>query len=158
METERAVVEDKFTAGELLYGEVLLQTTKTKGLESVGRCQQRVAVPAVIDPCVENFEMAVGMVELKDESGTIVYVVEHHDRALDSHEQTLALEVFLSAGGQRIDSGQFPITVELAVFGMLQQIAAGSEGEQDGDQQKKRFIDIFCHHESVSYLFVVAHN
>ena len=100
MEAERAVVEDELAAGKLLHGEVLLKGIEAKGLETVGRCQQRVAISAVIDSCVEDFEVVVGMVELKDVSTPIVYVVEHHDRALNRHEQALVMEVCLSAGGQ----------------------------------------------------------
>ena len=51
MEAERAVVEDELAAGKLFHGEVLLKGIEAKGLETVGRCQQRVAISAVIDSC-----------------------------------------------------------------------------------------------------------
>ena len=144
MEAERAVVEDELAAGKFLHGEVLLKGIEAKGLETIGRCQQRVAISAVIDSCVENFEVAVGMVERKDVSTPIVYVVEHHDRALNRHEQALVMEVCLSACGQRVDVGEFPIAVEFPVVGGFQEITTGGHEKDDGEQREE-YLEMFCH-------------
>lgn len=157
METERAVVEDKLAAGKLLHGEVLLKAAEAKGLETVGRCQQGVAVSAVIDSRVEDLEMTVGMVELKDVSGAIVYVVEHHDFALNSHEQALVMEVFLSAGGQCVDGGEFPIAVEFPIVGGFHEITAGSKEKYDGDQREE-YLEMFCHISVFLYTLIYIYN
>ena len=151
METERAVVEDEFAAGELLHGEVLFKIVEAKGSETFRICQQRVSFSTVTLSCVKDLEMAVGVVELKYVFISVVSVVEHQDLALDSHEQTLFADAFLSASSQCVDGGQLPIAVEFAVLGMLQQITTGSQGKQDGDKREEYFETLI---HVVSYLFI----
>ncbi len=144
MEAERAVVDNEFATGKLVYCEVLFQVVEAEGSDGFRISQQRIAFATVALSCVKDLEMAVGVVELEDEFSTVVSVVEHHDLALNRHEQTLFTDVFLSACGQRVDVGQLPITVEFAVLGMLQQVTTGSQGEQDGDKGEE-YCDMLIH-------------
>ena len=144
MEAERAVVDNEFATGKLVYCEVLFQVVEAEGSDGFRISQQRIAFATVALSCVKDLEMAVGVVELKDEFGSVVSIVEHHDLALNRHEQTLFTDVFLSASGQRVNNGQLPVAVELAVLGMLQQITTGNQNKQDGDEGEE-YCEMLIH-------------